>query len=659
MVETHIPTLASDQSPSIQSLLAYPPTTPHLNPFNLAICASSSGRGVYTTTPISADTTIEISPVLLFPPAEYAQHGSKTQLDGYTFVWKRTEAGAVMALALGLGSLFNHSGTPNVKWMLDRETHSIRYSTVRGVEAGEELTISYGTGRMWWEPEMTLEEKGKIEAERRRGEDAGAEAMMMGLIGLDDEAEETEVAEQSVEEALREKPVVNGIESHPIPGPSRYPPIYRLTAALDPVTLPLTTRDAWVIDIPPTSASLAVKFLQRHAATLQNRDDGLHSTRHLRSFRTTPTSPAGARTQFLLCLEPAYPDRTDLVEWLIREGTSIFGPTPQPYLAPVPAIAAPTRERLAEWQAVWPCIVRTNAKELLPGNAGPVLLVDRKADEQLWEDQTRLRWVVNRFKRVTALARHAQGQGRGLGSAVHVTHPFDVARRFEGESWEEREQCDWSKLTGIGAPVVGRVPAAREEEVHKSLISTLTMTDAEWTTFNSTTRSPFTASTGAGVIEVDALDRRLDRRNPLKHAVVEAVARVSVLRAIDRSPSPASNPTAAPEAAVAANGSDYLLTHLSLFSLYEPCIYCCMALVHSRVSEVFFLLPSPGRGGCCGAALGDVGKCDGGGDGGVVALQEQKGLNHAFSVWRWMADNLAGERVEDLAKEFDLGSLDP
>lgn len=53
---------------------------------------------------MQAGTLIDISPVLVFPQEEYTQHGSKTQLDCYTFKWGRT---GEMALALGLGE---HSG---------------------------------------------------------------------------------------------------------------------------------------------------------------------------------------------------------------------------------------------------------------------------------------------------------------------------------------------------------------------------------------------------------------------------------------------------------------------------------------------------------------------------------------------------------------------
>ncbi|RPD59112.1 hypothetical protein L227DRAFT_564225 [Lentinus tigrinus ALCF2SS1-6] len=39
------------------------------------------------------------------------------------------------------------------------------------------------------------------------------------------------------------------------------------------------------------------------------------------------------------------------------------------------------------------------------------------------------------------------------------------------------------------------------------------------------------------------------------------------------------------------NGAHYLLTSLTLFTTHEPCIMCSMALLHSRVKEVFYLIP--------------------------------------------------------------------
>jgi len=85
-----------------------------------------------------------------------------------------------------------------------------------------------------------------------------------------------------------------------------------------------------------------------------------------------------------------------------------------------------------------------------------------------------------------------------------------------------------------------------------------------------------------------------------------------------------------------------------------------MALVHSRVRAVYFLQPAPHAGGCCGAALSKP--CEGMGDGGPYAVQEQSGLNHRFEVWRWMGDlqelGVSGREYE-VDRMLEIHGLDP
>ncbi|KAF8945008.1 hypothetical protein BGZ47_003398 [Haplosporangium gracile] len=107
----------------------------------------AKGRGIVTTVVVPARTVIDISPILLFPSEEYSTHGQYTQLDHYTYRWK-----GGMALALGLGSMFNHSSTPNVGFQRDIDNGLIRYSTLREIQVGEELCISYGPSL--WFPNM-------------------------------------------------------------------------------------------------------------------------------------------------------------------------------------------------------------------------------------------------------------------------------------------------------------------------------------------------------------------------------------------------------------------------------------------------------------------------------------------------------------------------
>ena len=56
------------------------------------------------------------------------------------------------ALALGLGSMFNHSTyKQNVGWSRDLETDTIVYIAQKDIKQHEELCISYGSRGLWFE----------------------------------------------------------------------------------------------------------------------------------------------------------------------------------------------------------------------------------------------------------------------------------------------------------------------------------------------------------------------------------------------------------------------------------------------------------------------------------------------------------------------------
>ncbi|CEG65447.1 hypothetical protein CU097_013318 [Rhizopus azygosporus] len=111
------------------------------------------GRGVFTKDFIKRNTLVEISPVLFFDAQEYDTHGKYTILDHYTYVWQ-----GGYALALGLGSMFNHDNKPNVGFIRDIPNKLIRYVTLRDIEPEEELCISYGN-HLWFETEEDKKEQ--------------------------------------------------------------------------------------------------------------------------------------------------------------------------------------------------------------------------------------------------------------------------------------------------------------------------------------------------------------------------------------------------------------------------------------------------------------------------------------------------------------------
>jgi SET domain-containing protein len=48
-----------------------------------------------------------------------------------------------LAFALGFGSLYNHDDPANMRYEADREKRTLRFITVREIDADEELTINY------------------------------------------------------------------------------------------------------------------------------------------------------------------------------------------------------------------------------------------------------------------------------------------------------------------------------------------------------------------------------------------------------------------------------------------------------------------------------------------------------------------------------------
>ena len=91
------------------------------------------------------------------------------------------------ALALGLGSMFNHSlRGQNVGWLRNLESDCITYTATRDIGKGEELLISYGSGKLWFEDadgegKATVDE---VDWQADRGETLG-ELELSGLSGID------------------------------------------------------------------------------------------------------------------------------------------------------------------------------------------------------------------------------------------------------------------------------------------------------------------------------------------------------------------------------------------------------------------------------------------------------------------------------------------
>ncbi|MEM1503596.1 SET domain-containing protein [Domibacillus sp. 8LH] len=98
------------------------------------------GRGIYAARDIKTGELFEVSPVLISPQNEW-EYIEKTVLVDYCFTWGKNYKQT--AIALGYGSLFNHSYTPNAVFVYNVENLSIDFYAITNINRNEEITINY------------------------------------------------------------------------------------------------------------------------------------------------------------------------------------------------------------------------------------------------------------------------------------------------------------------------------------------------------------------------------------------------------------------------------------------------------------------------------------------------------------------------------------
>ncbi len=95
------------------------------------------GYGVFARAPIAHKEVIEECPVLVFYRLQLEY---RDILSSRLFAWN----GDDVALALGFGSMYNHSDTPNALYSVDKQKQVLRFIALQPIEIGEEILIDYG-----------------------------------------------------------------------------------------------------------------------------------------------------------------------------------------------------------------------------------------------------------------------------------------------------------------------------------------------------------------------------------------------------------------------------------------------------------------------------------------------------------------------------------
>jgi SET domain-containing protein len=104
--------------------------------------AEGMGRGVFAVSHIPADTLLCSDPVMMIP-RDQCPKGSF--LDTIVFLWSEVMEDGLNqnAIVLGLGTVMNHSKSPNVIVYFEQNPDRVDFYALRDIEPGEQLTHDY------------------------------------------------------------------------------------------------------------------------------------------------------------------------------------------------------------------------------------------------------------------------------------------------------------------------------------------------------------------------------------------------------------------------------------------------------------------------------------------------------------------------------------
>lgn len=118
----------------------YPPTKIYVDKSPI------HGWGVFAKELIMPGEVFEECNVLTLP----MEPGSVSNiLMNYRFNWPQGEVWVEQVCALGFGSLYNHSDTPNAYWKNNLDKKTFEFIATKEILIGEEIFVWYGDDSYW------------------------------------------------------------------------------------------------------------------------------------------------------------------------------------------------------------------------------------------------------------------------------------------------------------------------------------------------------------------------------------------------------------------------------------------------------------------------------------------------------------------------------
>ena len=108
------------------------------------------GKGVFAGENIKKGEIIEVAPILILEFTDFTD--TKWNLLFEYYFWMDDS----VVLALGYGSMYNHSENPNIEYLISKKEKSITFTAVKSIKKNEEILFNYsGTASkkapLWFE----------------------------------------------------------------------------------------------------------------------------------------------------------------------------------------------------------------------------------------------------------------------------------------------------------------------------------------------------------------------------------------------------------------------------------------------------------------------------------------------------------------------------
>lgn len=102
------------------------------------------GLGVFAAQDISVGDVVEVCPLL-----KLDIDNKNELLADYRFWWGNNGERAFYVIALGYGSIYNHSNNPNAYFFNNEDNFTIDFVATQKIKKGDEVLVDYGGEEYW------------------------------------------------------------------------------------------------------------------------------------------------------------------------------------------------------------------------------------------------------------------------------------------------------------------------------------------------------------------------------------------------------------------------------------------------------------------------------------------------------------------------------